>query len=206
MSSLQCPHCGAEIGIFKARGGQFTARKENLKLLASLPMDPQVVSQGDSGSIAFLEQADNQFARAFQNMVAEIAKPLRAKESEIVRPAKTKEPQMDKFVFAIPVADGKLCSHFGHCEQFALIETEDGRIKDKSMHTPPPHEPGVLPKWLAEQGATVVIAGGMGARAQDLFQQKGIKVIVGAAADSPESLVNQYLADTLVTGANICDH
>lgn len=81
MSSLQCPHCGAEIEIFNTRGGQLTARKENLKLLASLPMDPQVVSQGDKGSIAFLERSDSRFAQAFQNMVKEITKSLRVEET-----------------------------------------------------------------------------------------------------------------------------
>ncbi|MBW1695827.1 MAG: NifB/NifX family molybdenum-iron cluster-binding protein [Deltaproteobacteria bacterium] len=113
---------------------------------------------------------------------------------------------MDKRIFAIPVSGGKLCSHFGHCEQFALIETESGEIKGKSLHTPPPHEPGVLPKWLQQLGANIIIAGGMGSRAQDLFSQKGIMVITGAPVDSPESLVRQYLSDTLVTGENVCDH
>ena len=74
------------------------------------------------------------------------------------------------------------------------------------MHTPPPHEPGVLPKWLHEQGTNIVIAGGMGARAQNLFNQNGIKVITGASIDTPESIVTQYLSDSLATGENICDH
>ena len=113
---------------------------------------------------------------------------------------------MDQIVFAIPVSDGKLCAHFGHCGQFALIATEDGEIKRKPMHTPPPHEPGVLPKWLHEQGANIVLAGGMGAQAQELFNQSGIKVITGAPMDSLESLVNQYLSDSLMTGDNVCDH
>ena len=112
----------------------------------------------------------------------------------------------DKTKFAIPVAEGKLCAHFGHCEHFAIIETEDGEIKDTSMQVPPPHEPGVLPKWLYEQGANVIIAGGMGARAQQLFNENGIKVVVGAPQDIPEALVNQYLSNNLVTGSNICDH
>ena len=113
---------------------------------------------------------------------------------------------MEKNIIAIPVAGGKLCSHFGHCEQFALVETEDGKIKATTMHTPPPHEPGVLPKWLHELGVTVVIAGGMGSRAQALFTENDIKVVTGAPMDSPESLVNQYLANTLITGDNVCDH
>ena len=131
---------------------------------------------------------------------------LTHKEPLVLGKEEKKEIEMDKIKFAIPVAGGKLCSHFGHCDQFALIEAENGEIKGKSMHTPPPHEPGVLPKWLHEQGANIVIAGGMGARAQQHFSQHGIKVITGAPMDSPESLVNQYLADSLVTGENVCDH
>lgn len=113
---------------------------------------------------------------------------------------------MNKTVFAIPVVEGKLCAHFGHCDQFALIETVDGKIIGKTMQTPPPHEPGVLPKWLHEMGADIIIAGGMGSRAQGLFHQNGIKVITGASGDSPDALVTQYLSDRLVTGQNVCDH
>jgi predicted Fe-Mo cluster-binding NifX family protein len=108
--------------------------------------------------------------------------------------------------FAIPLAEGVLCAHFGHCQQFAIIDTKDGQIKDKKLHTPPPHEPGVLPKWLAELGVKVVIAGGMGRRALGLFSEKGIEVTVGAPSSSPESLVEQYLQGSLITGQNICDH
>jgi ATP-binding protein involved in chromosome partitioning len=108
--------------------------------------------------------------------------------------------------FAIPLAEGVLCAHFGHCQQFAIIETEDGRIKDKELHTPPPHEPGVLPNWLAELGVSVVIAGGMGRRALGLFNEKGIEVTVGAPSSPPEALVEQYLQGTLIAGQNICDH
>jgi predicted Fe-Mo cluster-binding NifX family protein len=108
--------------------------------------------------------------------------------------------------FAIPLAQGVLCAHFGHSEKFAIIDTEDGKIKDKELHTPPPHEPGVLPRWLGELGVKVVIAGGMGRRALDLFEQKGIQVAVGAPSVQPETLVEQYLKGILITGQNICDH
>jgi predicted Fe-Mo cluster-binding NifX family protein len=108
--------------------------------------------------------------------------------------------------FAIPLAEGKLTAHFGHCQEFALVEVEDNQIKNKETLVPPPHEPGVLPKWLHDQGANVIIAGGMGARALDLFAQNDIKVIVGASALTPEELVKQYLDNTLQTGGNVCDH
>lgn len=109
---------------------------------------------------------------------------------------------------AIPIAGGQLCMHFGHCEQFAVVEVDamSGEPGDTILLTPPPHEPGVLPRWLHEQGATVVIAGGMGQRAQQLFSQAGVKVVVGAPVDTAENLVAAYLSGTLVSGQNACDH
>ena len=71
---------------------------------------------------------------------------------------------------------------------------------------PPAHEPGVLPKWLSEQQTDVIIAGGMGQRAQQLFAQNQIEVVVGSPAESPEKLVSAYLNKTLQAGANLCDH
>ena len=107
---------------------------------------------------------------------------------------------------AIPLADGKLTAHFGHCQEFSLIEVEGNKITKKETLVPPPHEPGVLPAWLHELGASVIIAGGMGGRALNLFEQNGIKVVTGASAGEPEELVNSYLNKTLMTGANVCDH
>jgi predicted Fe-Mo cluster-binding NifX family protein len=64
----------------------------------------------------------------------------------------------------------------------------------------------VLPKWLHDLGTNVIIAGGMGGRALDLFAQNDIKVVVGASALAPEELVKQYLDNTLQAGGNVCDH
>ena len=109
---------------------------------------------------------------------------------------------------AIPTANGRLCLHFGHCEHFALVDVNDAdkSIASTSYLTPPPHEPGVLPRWLAEQGASVIIAAGMGQRAQGLFAASGIEVVVGAPAGSAEEVAAAYLAGTLETGQNVCDH
>ena len=109
---------------------------------------------------------------------------------------------------AIPLADGKLSMHFGHCASFALLEADEKekRIVKREDLQAPPHEPGLLPRWLAERGATLIIAGGMGQRAQDLFCQHGIEVVVGAPAETPETLVAAWLSGTLQSGANACDH
>lgn len=109
---------------------------------------------------------------------------------------------------AIPMVNGQLSMHFGHCEKFALVEVDDASRKatETTLLTPPPHEPGVLPRWLHEQGANLIIAGGMGQRAVQLFAQNNIQVIVGAPVDTPENLVASYLNGTLVAGTNACDH
>ncbi len=107
---------------------------------------------------------------------------------------------------AIPTAAGRLCAHFGHCEQFTIVTAENGAIKGSEALVPPPHEPGALPRWLHDQGVTVIIAGGMGQRAQAFFAQYGIEVVVGAASENPLTLARAYLDGALATGENICDH
>lgn len=108
--------------------------------------------------------------------------------------------------FAIPVAQGILTVHFGHAKEFALIDTEEKKIKNKKILEPPPHAPGVLPKWLKEQGVDIIIAGGMGATALQLFDECGIKVVTGAPTIEPEKLVLHYLDDMLLTTFNACNH
>lgn len=107
---------------------------------------------------------------------------------------------------AIPVAQGTLCPHFGHCEQFAVVDTEDGKLVRTEYKTPPPHEPGVLPAWLHQLGVNAIVCGGMGMRAQQLFAQNDIKVVYGAPSLPTDEIVKAYLEGTLTTGDNICDH
>ncbi|MFH1293956.1 MAG: iron-sulfur cluster carrier protein MrpORP [Pseudomonadota bacterium] len=210
MSGLKCPHCGEMIDIFKTRGGEFTAKKEGLNLLGSLPFELEVVSKGDTGNMSLLDDNKLLITQEFNKIVDKIVK-LTETRSEPVPESKNefldrKKRSADSKVLVVPVSGGKLSAHFGHCEQFAFIETQNGKIMETEMRNPPAHEPGVLPRWLYEQGADVAIVGGMGESAQQLLREKGIEVIIGAPMDSPESLANQYLSNTLVAGANVCDH
>ncbi|MGE4351806.1 MAG: NifB/NifX family molybdenum-iron cluster-binding protein [Bdellovibrionales bacterium] len=110
-------------------------------------------------------------------------------------------------IIAVPLENGKLCQHFGHCASFALIHVDSNEaIADRRDVDAPPHEPGLLPAWLAERGVELVICGGMGARALELFAQRGISVLTGAPADTPEKLVQAHLDGSLTPGANVCDH
>ena len=106
--------------------------------------------------------------------------------------------------FAIPMANGKLAAHFGHCQVFAFINVEGDEITNKEFRIPPPHEPGILPEWLLQKGTNVVIAGGMGRRAIDLFNQAGITVVTGESPEEPTTLVQKYLNNTLVSSDHLC--
>ncbi|HDR15603.1 MAG TPA: chromosome partitioning protein ParA [Desulfobacteraceae bacterium] len=217
MSVLICPHCGKTIELFKSHGGETTASKEGLPLLGSLPLDPAVVSSGDAGDVTLLAREDLPFSKAFSGVVDQIiARTAQGADDQPAQSAGAEEkPQAPagaaiqkkaEKIIALPISEEKLSAHFGHPDYFAFITTDDGKIVGRDNKTSPPHEPGLLPRWLYEQGATVVIAGGMGERAQTLLRQNGIEVIVGAPVDNPETLVKQYLSGSLSDGANTCDH
>ena len=108
--------------------------------------------------------------------------------------------------FAIPTVNNALTPHFGHCEKFAIVETENESIVGMDYIDPPLHQPGAYPGFLASHGVNVVISGGMGFKAQELFSMNNIEVCIGVSSDSPELLVEQYLQDRLQTGKNLCDH
>ncbi|MBN1413889.1 MAG: NifB/NifX family molybdenum-iron cluster-binding protein [Bacteroidales bacterium] len=109
-------------------------------------------------------------------------------------------------IIAIPVSDNCLCQHFGHCKQFAIFRAEDKKITEEIYLDPPPHEPGILPAWLASKGVTHVIAGGMGHRAISLFNQHNIQVYTGVLEKSARKLAEEFLDENLATGENTCDH
>jgi predicted Fe-Mo cluster-binding NifX family protein len=109
---------------------------------------------------------------------------------------------------AVPVADGKVAAHFGHCSHFALFDVDKATkaIVKKEVIPSPGHQPGFLPAWLAEEGVSIVIASGMGSRAQAIFNENRIQVVVGVLGDDPGKVVLDYIKGELATGDNICDH
>jgi len=107
---------------------------------------------------------------------------------------------------AIPMAGNMLSEHFGHCQQFAYVDVENNVITNIVMLDPPEHQPGTYPRWVADNGATDVTAGGMGPMAVNLFNEAGVNVFVGAPLDTATNLVNNFLADRLTLSANYCDH
>ncbi|MBN1185249.1 MAG: NifB/NifX family molybdenum-iron cluster-binding protein [Bacteroidales bacterium] len=108
---------------------------------------------------------------------------------------------------AVPVDDNNvLDAHFGHCRYFSLLNVENNMIVLEEKVVPPPHEPGLLPKWLAEKGVTDIIAGGMGQRAIEIFNQNGVNAFVGAPRLTAKELAEGFINNTLEFTANYCDH
>ena len=206
MSGFVCPKCGENTDIFKSGGGQKMAEQMNVPFLGRVPIDPQIVQACDSGRPFVYHYKQTQTAKAFDN----ISNPILELDRQPKGLVETQSLQTGdkKMRIAIPLARGKLSLHFGHCDQFAIFDIDDNinKVINRKDATPPAHAPGVLPQWLHENNVSVIIAGGMGQRAQQLFTQNDIKVVTGASTQSPEELVAAYLENKLETGDNICDH
>lgn len=205
MSSMICPHCHESFSPFKRGGGKSIALDMNVAYLGDMALDPSVVELADSGKTVADSEADLSVKTQLDVIVDNILSYIESLQKTQM-PQHTTEKGAHTMKIALPVHNGSLCSHFGHCERFMVFTIEDNKIISTHDLTPPPHEPGVLPAFLAEQGINTILAGGMGQRARSLFQEKGIEVVCGVVANEPEKVVLDYLAGTLETGVNHCDH
>ena len=222
MSGMVCPHCGERIDIFGRDGAKGMAERMRVELLASLPLDGGFAAWADGGGAKKGHYGDlTGVAGMIDGMVERVVALTSGVggeggvEAEPVSPGlmagtgvdAVTERGEDMEIYAIPTEKGLLCAHFGHCEQFTLVEAGDGgEPRVREVCAAPPHEPGLLPRWLAEKGVKTVIAGGMGTRAQQIFAESGVRVLCGAPQAEPLRLVRDYLAGTLELGDNVCDH
>ncbi|MDR3045692.1 MAG: P-loop NTPase [Desulfovibrio sp.] len=224
MGGYVCPKCGELTPLFPAGGGQQLARETGVPFLGSIPLHPDLTSAGDTGrslleaDLSAGQQPVHPVIRAFRPVVGAAGAVCPPGDSGTRDRCAPETPANDNggpapqgasdMKIAIPLAAGRLCQHFGHCEQFAVLTVDpaDGTVKGQELLTPPPHEPGVLPAWIADTGARLVIAGGMGARARQLLEERGVQVLVGAAAADPADLVAAWFGNRLELGANTCDH
>lgn len=216
MSGYVCPDCGRREEIFGAGGGERTAHEMGLPFLGAIPIDPAMMRAGDEGKPGLANGDGTPVAAVFKNVVqtlidvqvAELEKVVELPVREKLKEEELMEPEAKKgdLRIAVPTAQGLLCAHFGHCEVFTLFDIQDSTVVGQQQLHPPHHEPGVLPRWLREHATDIIIAGGMGSRAQQFFSEFGIKVVIGAPSDAPRQVVEQYLAGNLATGDNVCDH
>jgi len=106
---------------------------------------------------------------------------------------------------AISTDGESVAAHFGRCQAYTIVEIADGTIRSRELIANPGHEPGFLPGYLAERGVTCIVAGGMGPRAQGLFDQHGIETIVGISGSIAETL-QALLRGELESGESLCEH
>lgn len=217
MSGFVCPKCGERTDVFKSGGGEIMANEMHVPFLGRIPIDPQIVEACDSGRPFVYHYNKSQTAKAFEKILNPILEldvnalvPAKApaEAGQELTETQSLEKGDKKMRIAVPLAQGKLSLHFGHCDQFAIFDIDDktNKVINRKDAVPPSHAPGALPKWLHENNVSVIIAGGMGQRAQQLFSQNDIKVVIGVSGGSPEELVSAYLENKLETGDNICDH
>ena len=107
--------------------------------------------------------------------------------------------------FAVALDGSEVAQHFGHCEQFLIVTAEAGKVIAQETVANPGHRPGVLPRFLKDQQVHCIIAGGMGTRAQQLFQQYDIETLTGVSG-AAEQIVQDFLQEKLEIGPNQCHH
>lgn len=221
MSGFSCPHCGQKIDIFKIGGGEKAAAEMGVFFLGRIPLDPKIVNSGDTGEPFILKENMTQAARELEEIVERIIEAGAARKLETDRndaedknrtakksnqPLENSQRGKEKNMFqriAIATDDGQVAQHFGRCQKYTLIDVKDGKEIRREMMDCPEHEPGFLPGYLGEKKVNLVIAGGMGGRAQGLFQQNQIGVIAGVSG-TIEGVLKSYLQGTLKGGDNLC--
>ncbi len=207
MSGFVCSHCGKVTPIFQTGGGLRIATDMNIPFLGSIPIDPKIVEACDNGEVFIIKDAASPTAKTIREIIDKIvARVAGTHQAGSQSPANVKEASMMRI--AIPLAQGQLSPHFGHCENFALVDVdaESKSIVKRENIEAPPHQPGLLPPWLSERNVDIIIAGGMGRRALGLFAEHGIQVVIGAKRGTPEDIVKNYLEGNLELGQNVCDH
>ncbi len=104
---------------------------------------------------------------------------------------------------AISTDSGKICAHFGRAPEFTFVTIEDNKVIEKKVLPNPGHAVGSIPKFVSEQGANCMIAGGMGHRAVEFFHQYNIEVIMGITGDI-DNVIKKILDGTLEGGESLC--
>jgi Mrp family chromosome partitioning ATPase/predicted Fe-Mo cluster-binding NifX family protein len=211
MSGFVCPHCGERTELFKSGGGGKMADDMNIPFIGAVPFDPAVVLSADKGEPFILKHPESETGKVFTAIAAPILS-LKKREAASAPSAcgscTSCSDGSGTTKIGLPVDGGRVSSHFGHAEKFAIIEVDCSKnsISGSSEVVPPPHDEGVLPEWLRDQGVSLVITGGLGRKAKQLFGDMGIDVLTGAPQDDPAAVVRSHLDGTFKAGDNACGH
>lgn len=107
-------------------------------------------------------------------------------------------------IIAVASDGDTVAQHFGHCQSFMLFTSENNVITNAVSIPNPGHKPGFLPNFLNGHGVKVIISGGMGGGATDIFNELGIRVVTGACGQTSKA-VQSYLDGILVSSDSVCN-
>jgi len=75
MSGYVCPKCGERLNLFKTGGGKALAEEMNVPFLGGIPIDPEIVTSGDTGEPFVDGCASAPGNAAFTDVVSQILAP-----------------------------------------------------------------------------------------------------------------------------------
>jgi len=203
MAGFICPKCGEKIDIFKSGGALKAAKDFNVEILGSIPIEPGIVHSGDEGKPYVYFYGDTEGGKTFMSIAEKIL--IKTENNYNNNAAEDNTMGKDNKI-AIPVENDKLCEHFGHAPEFYIYQIGNNKVLKKEKVTPPPHEPGTIPKWLNSLGVTVLLAGGIGQGAIKYFNDFKINVISGCPALKHSELIKSFLNKQLISKNSVCSH
>lgn len=105
---------------------------------------------------------------------------------------------------AISTGGNYVAEHFGRCPSYTIIDIEDNKVVNAQVVNNPGHMPGAIPQMMHKLGVDIMIAGGMGPRAINFFQEYGIETIVGVQGDI-DDVIEKLLDGTLEGAESLCN-
>lgn len=183
MSYAICPKCGEKLYIFGESHIEKIAEKYGINSIVKLPVEPKLAEACDKGAIELFD--GTWFDKLFQNI------------------DENKNKGDNTMKIAVSCNGNQIWAHFGHCENFMIYETENGKIISEQSVSNPGHKPGFLPNFLADMDVKVIISGGMGGGAVDIFNERDVEVVLGAQGDAKQA-VEAYLRGELESTGSVC--
>jgi Mrp family chromosome partitioning ATPase/predicted Fe-Mo cluster-binding NifX family protein len=213
LAGFVCPGCGRRIDLFKLGGGERAAAELGVPFLGRIPITEAMVQAGDRGRPLVVGAPEDPASVALTTLAADLQRRWETPDVAGPLPGARKEESV-KGTKRIAVAseddrglEGQVSGHFGRCPAYTVVETADGKILAAHVERNPHfenHQPGTMPVFVRDLGANVIVAGGMGPRAIDLFTGFGIEVATGAVGNV-RRVVEAYLRGEL-QGIVPCAH
>jgi Mrp family chromosome partitioning ATPase/predicted Fe-Mo cluster-binding NifX family protein len=189
-SGYTCPECGTHVDLMKSGGGERAAEELRVPFLGRIPITLPMVEAGDSGRPLVKSAPDDPAAFALIAIARTISngwdnEPAAAEAEQDSSPSDEPTPHKTVAVAAEDDGglDGHVSAHFGRCPYYVLAEVNGTEVIETRIQANPhfeSHRPGILPQYIHGLGADVILAGGMGPKAVDLFHSFGIEVATGA--------------------------